>query len=148
MEPFTLSCTTCATRGIIRDEIFACFEHAPIAGYKYWGPAGPPLWNLGGARWFDWRSLNAKAEAVGLEGLTEVYGPGFPTGSEEAAIEAAEDIALLFDLAANLEILPDNGVRLALEPHFLSALERRTEFNAVLDAIDDPARLSTRALLP
>ena len=37
-----------------------------------------------------------------------------------------------------LEILPDSGTRLAPEPHFLSALERRSDFDSVFDWIDDP----------
>jgi sugar phosphate isomerase/epimerase len=167
MRPFALSCTTCSTRGIVRDEILACFEHAPKAGYRYWGLAGPPLWDLGGARWFDWQSVKRGADAAGFIGITEVYGPQFPTESADAAIAAAADIGLMFDLAANLKsplvvitggsrrsadflgstiagirrllaVLPDNDVRLALEPHFLTALERRSDFDAVFDAIDDP----------
>ena len=167
VRPFALSCTTCATRKIIRDEILACFEYAPKAGYRYWGLAGPPLWNLGGARWFDWKKVNENADAAGLLGLTEVYGPQFPTDSEQAAIEAADDISLMFDLAENLdcrrvvitggsrenpdyiaatiagikrllELIPNNNVILALEPHFRSALERRSDFESVFEAIDDP----------
>ncbi|TFH05187.1 MAG: hypothetical protein E4H09_02390 [Spirochaetales bacterium] len=167
MDPFTLSCTTCSTRGIIRDEVLACLEHAPKAGYQYWGLAGPPLWDLGGARWFDWAKVKNAADAAGMRGLTEVYGPQFPTESVEAAVAAAEEMALMFEMAENLdcplvvitggsrrphdhlnatiagirrllEILPDNGVKLALEPHFFSGLERRTDFEAIFQAIDDP----------
>ena len=91
MSRFLLSCTTCSLRGVERDEILACFRHAPAAGYRYWGLAGPPLWDLGGARWFDAAKVARMAREAGLAGCTEVYGPQFPTDSRESAEAAAED---------------------------------------------------------
>lgn len=47
MSDFVLSCTTCATRQPWHDEIEACFTHAPKAGYRAWGLAGPACWTPG-----------------------------------------------------------------------------------------------------
>jgi len=167
MSAFTLSCTTCALRGAERDEILACFRHAPAAGYKYWGLAGPPLWALGGAQWFDAARVRQLADAAGFLGCTEVYGPSLPTDSIAAAEAAAEDVALMFDVAAVMDaplvvfsggnrqgaggieasiagiqklltLVQDRPARLALEPHYNSRFMTRQDFDAIFAAIDDP----------
>ena len=172
MSRFVLSCTTCATRGIStqgddRDEVKACFRYAPRAGYKYWGMAGPPLWFIGGARWFDARRVSGLAKRAGLKGCTEVYGPQFPTDSPAAAEEAAEEIARMFEVARDmrsplvvitggkrvgrsgldasiagvrrlLTLVRGMPVRLALEPHFGSQFQSREDYDALFSALDDP----------
>ena len=167
MSAFTLSCTTCALRGAEGDEILACFKHAPGAGYKYWGLAGPPLWGLGGARWFDAQRVKKLADRAGFEGCTEVYGPSFPTDSIAAAEEAAEDVALMFDVAETVDsplvvfsggnregaggiqasiagirklltLVEDKPARLGLEPHHNSRFMTRDDFDTIFAAIDDP----------
>ena len=167
MSAFVLSCTTCALRGAERDEILACFSHAPAAGYKYWGLAGAPLVHLGGATWFDARRARELADRAGFEGCTEVYGPSFPTDSIAAAEDAAEDVARMFDVAAVMDsplvvfsggnregaggieasiagicklltLIEDGPVRMALEPHYNSRFMTRQDFDAIFAAIDDP----------
>ena len=171
MSLFTLSCTTCATRGVAqhgpdKDEILACFKYAPPAGYSYWGIAGPPLWSLGGARWFDYAKVNDLAAKAGLLGCTEVYGPQFPTDSIQKAEWAAEEIALMFELADRmgapfvvftggkrnddgglaasiagikrlLPLIRNFRCRLALEPHYGSQFMTRSDFDTIFSQIDD-----------
>ena len=48
MSRFTLSCTTCALRAPGKDELLETLEHAPAAGFEYWGVAGPPFRTPGG----------------------------------------------------------------------------------------------------
>lgn len=167
MKPFDLSCTTCATRGFTWDEVSACFTHAPAAGYRYWGLAGPPLWLVGGYRWFDWKKVKNQAAEAGLRGLTEVYGPPIPTDSVAMAESAARETAHMFELARNLECglvvftggsrkaedglqttiaglktllsgIKQYPVKLALEPHFRSRVSVREDFDVIFGEIDDP----------
>lgn len=166
MSRFVLSCTTCATRGLGRDEVLACFDIAPQSGYRHWGLAGPTVWTLGLARWLDTDLMNRLANEAGLVGCTEVYGPQFPTSSPEAAIAAAPDIALLFRVAerlhsplvvitggkrqegglqatiaglrALLPLVAGSSVRLALEPHYRSQIESRQDYDTILHEIDSP----------
>jgi len=161
-----LSCTTCSLRGYARDEILSCFQYAPAAGYQYWGIAGQLLWTLGGARWFDARKAHSLSRMAGLQGCTEVYGPSFPTDSVEKAEAAAEDIALLFDVAESLEsplvvisggrrgdsgldstiagirkllpLIEDKKAKLALEPHHGSQFQTREDYDRIFAAIDHP----------
>ena len=49
MSRFTLSCTTCTLRAPGKDELLETLEHAPAAGFEYWGVAGPPVPDTGGA---------------------------------------------------------------------------------------------------
>ena len=166
MSKFLLSCTTCATRAPGVDEISECFLHAPRAGYRAWGIAGPLLWTRGLVRWADAPLLRRCAIDVGLETCTEVYGPAFPTHSVEAARRAAGDLTLLFEFAQKLdsplvvisggrrgpggieatiagiaELLPaieDSPVRLALEPHYRSQIQSLEDYEAILEAITSP----------
>ncbi len=166
MSHFTLSCTTCATRAPGKDEILECFRHAPAGGYRYWGLAGPTTWTLGIVRWLNTGLVNRLAAEAGLLGCTEVYGPPFPTDSEQAAVAAAPAIALLFDTAqqlgsplvvltggkrqagglqatiagirALLPLIEGHPVRLALEPHYRSQIESRADYDEILSRIDSP----------
>jgi sugar phosphate isomerase/epimerase len=163
MSKFLLSCTTCATRAPGKDEISECFVHAPAAGYKAWGIAGPLLWTRGLVRWANADLLRSCALDVGLETCTEVYGPAFPTDSVEVARQAASDIALLFAFAEQIgsplvvisggkrqpggleatiagisELLPaiqGSPVRLALEPHYRSQIQDREDYDVILAEI-------------
>ena len=91
MGKFILSCTTCSLRSPGRDELIDTLEHAPAAGFRYWGLAGPPFWTLGCPRWVDAAKINRMAKEVGLLGLTEVYASSIPTDSEESAVYYAEN---------------------------------------------------------
>ncbi len=86
MSRFILSCTTCVLRAPGRDELLDTFEHAPAAGFEYWGVAGPPFRSPGGPQWIDAEKINRMAADAGLRGMTEVYAPPIPTDSAGAAV--------------------------------------------------------------
>jgi sugar phosphate isomerase/epimerase len=164
MSRFILSCTTCATRMPGRDEIEECFLHAPKAGYKAWGVAGPLFWTPGLARWADVDLIRRSAKEAGLERCTEVYGPSFPTDSLVEATRAAKNVALLFDVAeklgsplvvitgsrrrqdgikatiagiqALLPLIENRPVRLALEPHYGSQIQYFEDYEAIFNQIE------------
>ena len=164
MSPFILSCTTCATRIPGRDEISECFIHAPRAGYKAWGVAGPLFWTPGLIHWANIDLINRCAAEAGLKHCTEVYGSAFPTGSITEAIEAARIKAKLFDVAekmgsplvvitgrprtsfgleptiagirALLPLIEHKQVKLALEPHYGSQIQYLEDYDAIFDQID------------
>ena len=166
MSQFILSCTTCATRMPPKDEISECFIHAPKAGYKAWGVAGPLVGTPGLAQWADADLINRRAKEVGLDRCTEVYGPAFPTDSVAAAQRAAMDVAMMFDLAeklgsplvvitgrkraasgleatiagieALLPLIEHRPVRLALEPHYGSQIQNIEDYDAIFDQIETP----------
>jgi sugar phosphate isomerase/epimerase len=166
VSEFILSCTTCATRAPGKEEIAECFLHAPAAGYRAWGIAGPLLWTRGLVRWADAALLRRSAREVGLETCTEVYGPAFPTGSVEGARQAAADIALLFPFAERIgsplvvisggkrqaggleatiagmqALLPKiagSPVRLALEPHYRSQIQDLGDYDRLMAEIVSP----------
>jgi len=102
MSKFVLSCTTCATRRHELDEISECFIHAPRAGYKAWGVAGPLFQTPGLMQWANYDLLNRRAAEAGLTRCTEVYGRSFPTGSVAEAVAAARDRVLVFEAAEKL----------------------------------------------
>lgn len=166
MSRFILSCTTCATRIPGRDEISECFIHAPRAGYKAWGVAGPLFWTPGLLRWANIQLITGCAAKAGLEHCTEVYGPAFPTDSVAEAQEAAGDRARLFDAAEEmgsplvvitgrprrdggieptiagiktlLPLIENKPVRLALEPHYGSQIQFFEDYEAIFDQIESP----------
>jgi sugar phosphate isomerase/epimerase len=166
VSEFILSCTTCATRAPGKEEIAECLVHAPKAGYRAWGIAGPLLWTRGLVRWADADLLRQRAAEVGLTACTEVYGPAFPTDSVEVARDAAADATLLFEFAEKLgsplvvisggkrqpggieatiagiaELLlaiEDSPVRLALEPHYRSQIQAPEDYDAILGAVTSP----------
>lgn len=163
MSKFLLSCTTCATRAPGKEEISECFIHAPKAGYRAWGIAGPLLWTRGLVRWANAGLLKQRANEVRLKACTEVYGPTFPTDSVDAARRAASDIALLFEFAEKMncpfvvitggrrrpngiaatiagiqELLPmieNSPARLALEPHYRSQIQGAEDYDAIFGQI-------------
>ncbi|MDP7236629.1 MAG: sugar phosphate isomerase/epimerase [Candidatus Latescibacteria bacterium] len=90
MSRFTLSCTTCTLRAPGKDELLETLEHAPAAGFEYWGVAGPPFRTPGGPRWIDADRINCMAADAGLLGMTEVYASAIPTESPRAAIAYVE----------------------------------------------------------
>lgn len=164
MSSFVLSCTTCATRMPGKDEISECFIHAPQAGYKAWGAAGPLFWTPGLARWANIELINLCALEAGLERCTEVYGSAFPTGSVAEAQRAASIRAQLFDVAeklgsplvvitgrprkdgglqptiagikALLPLIENKRVKLALEPHYGSQIQYFEDYEAIFDQIE------------
>ena len=166
MSKFLLSCTTCATRAPGKEEILECFEHAPKAGYKAWGIAGPLCWTPGLIRWANYDLLNRSAAEVGLLACTEVYGPAFPTDSVEVAQWAANRAVLLFDAAealgsplvvisggkrqpggieatiagvkALLDLIEGRPVKLALEPHYRSQIQFAEDYDAIFGEITSP----------
>jgi len=166
MSRFILSCTTCATRIPGRDEIQECFIHAPRAGYKAWGVAGPLFWTPGLARWANVDLIKQQAEEAGLMCCTEVYGPPFLTNSVAEAKQAAKNVALLFNVAEKLDsplvvitggkrqqdgieatiagietllpLIESKPVRLALEPHYGSQIQYTEDYAAIFDRIDSP----------
>lgn len=166
MSRFTLSCSTCSTRRPQHDEIAECFEHVPAAGFKYWSLAGPLFWTPWLPRWADLDRISRKAREAGLIGCTEVYGPCFPTDSVEVAEAAAEYVALMFGVARRLdsplvvfsggarrggglkptisgilkllELVGDQPIRIALEPHHRSQIENRADYDTILGQIKSP----------
>ena len=166
MSQFVLSCTTCSTRMPWKDEIVECFTHAPQAGYRAWGVAGPLFWTPGLIQWADVALIDRRAKEAGLELCTEVYGPPFPTESVAAAQRAANDMALLCDVAvqlgsplvvvtgwrrtevgieatiagikALLPLVKDKPVKLALEPHYGSQIQSIEDYDAILSQIESP----------
>ena len=86
MSRFIFSCTSCALRAPGKDELLETLEHAPTAGFKYWGVAGPLFWTPGVPRWVDADKINRLAEEAGLLGMTEVYASSIPTDSPQAAL--------------------------------------------------------------
>jgi sugar phosphate isomerase/epimerase len=163
---FVLSCTTCATRRFELDEISECFIHAPRAGYKAWGVAGPLFQTPGLMQWANYDLLNRRAAEAGLTRCTEVYGRSFPTGSVADAVAAARDRVLVFEAAeklcsplvvmtgrertpggmgptiaginALLPLIEDKPIRLALEPHYGSQIQSLEDYDAIFDEIHSP----------
>ena len=166
MSKFVLSCTTCATRMRGKDEILECFTHAPKAGYKAWGVAGPLFWTPGLVRWADVDLIDHRAKEAGLDRCTEVYGPPFPTESLAAAEKHAPSLALIAEAAEKmgsplvvfsggkrrpggleatiagikrlLPLIADKPVRLALESHYRSQIENRADYDRILGDINTP----------
>lgn len=166
MSKFILSCTTCATRQPWRDEIEECFTHAPKAGYKAWGIAGPVCWTPGLSQWVDLKRMRQRAEAVGLTQCTEVYSMPIPTDSVELARTGAGQIARNFDMAetlgsplvvhsggrrqpggleatiagleALLPLIEGKEIKLALEPHYGSQIMFLDDYDTIFAAIDSP----------
>lgn len=167
MHHFTMSCTTCALRGN-GDEVADTFLHAPAAGYRYWGTAGPALWTPFIGRWLDAGKMKAEAAKAGLLGCTEVYSPPIATGSEEAAVRSVEAIVAQAEFAVRLEspwLVLSGGDRtdgeaglahtvaglevllarirhlpvgIALEPHVGSRLQDAGDYAYILSRIRDP----------
>jgi sugar phosphate isomerase/epimerase len=164
MSHFILSCTTCATRLPGKDEISECFIHAPQAGYKAWGAAGPLFWTPGLIRWANLDLINQRAAEAGLVRCTEVYGSAFPTGSIAEAQGAAQGKVPLFYAAekmgsplvvitgrprkdgglkptiagikALLPLIEHKPVRLALEPHYGSQIQDIEDFEEIFGEIE------------
>lgn len=168
MTKFVLSCTTCATRNpdAELDEISECFTHAPKAGYKAWGVAGPLFWTPGLMQWANYDLLKRRAASAGLTRCTEVYGRSFPTRSVPEAVAAARDRLLVFEAAeqlgsplvvisgrertpngmeptiaglkALLPLIEDKPIRLALEPHFGSQIQFLEDYDEIFAEIETP----------
>jgi sugar phosphate isomerase/epimerase len=167
MSHFTLSCTTCALRGWGHDETLDTFQHAPAAGYRYWGTAAPVLRTGESAEWADIERMKRLATAAGLLGCTEVYANGIPTRSLAAAVAHAPSLAgvaraavqlgsplLVFSgsypreeghlaatiagIQALLPLIHDLPIRIALEPHIDSTVQFAEDYEAFLAAIPDP----------
>ncbi len=158
-----LSCTTCALRNPPLDEILETFRHAPVAGYSYWGLAGPITWTPGLIRWLDTEGLQRRAAEVGLKGLTEVYASAISTDSVEAAERSVEDLLLNVEAAVKLKcplvvfsggkretgglentlaglrklvrLIADMPVKVALEPHVGSQFQNETDYEKILGDI-------------
>ena len=158
-----LSCTTCALRNPPLDEILETFRHAPVAGYSYWGLAGPITWTPGLIRWLDTEGLQRRAAEVGLKGLTEVYASAIATDSVEAAERSVEDLLLnveasvklkcplvvfsggkrtpgglentLAGLRKLLRLIADMPVKIALEPHVGSQFQNETDYEEIFGNI-------------
>lgn len=163
MSDMVLSCTTCALRNPPLDEILETFRHAPVAGYSYWGLAGPITWTPGLIRWLDTEGLQRRAAEVGLEGLTEVYASAISTDSVEAAERSVEDLLLNVEAAVKMKcplvvfsggkrgtgglentlaglrklvrLIADMPVKVALEPHVGSQFLNETDYEEILGNI-------------
>jgi len=164
MSRFVISGTTCVTRIPGKDEIAEFFIHAPEAGYKAWGAAGPLFWTPGLVRWANLDLIKNRAAQAGLESCTEVYGSAFPNSSIAESVGAASERALLFDAAeklgsplvvitgrprrenglvptiagikALLPLIEAKPVKLALEPHFGSQIQSIEDYEAIFDQVD------------
>ena len=158
-----LSCTTCALRNPPLDEILETFRHAPVAGYSYWGLAGPITWTPGLIRWLDTEGLQRRAAEAGLKGLTEVYASAISTDSVEAAERSVEDLLLNVEASVKLKcplvvfsggkrrtgglentlaglrkllgLITDMPVRVALEPHVGSQFQNETDYEEIFGNI-------------
>jgi sugar phosphate isomerase/epimerase len=148
-----------------RDEILECFTHAPKAGYKAWGVAGPLFWTPGLIRWADVDLINRRAKEAGLDRCTEVYGPPFPIDSAEAQ-RAANGLALLFNAAeqlgsplvvipgwrrtesgleaiiacieALLPLIEHKPIRMTLEPHYGTQIQGIEDYDVIFERIKSP----------
>ena len=167
MSRFILSCTTCALRAPGKDELLETLKHAPVAGFKYWGVAGPPFWTPGVPQWIDADKINKLARDAGLEGMTEVYAAGIVTDSPQAAeayvrnrlvhsFHLAERLhcplvvfsggkrqeggleASIAGVKALLPLIEDMPVRMALEPHYRSQYQSAEDYDVIFAAIDHP----------
>ena len=168
MSKFILSCTTCALRAPRKDEVAETFAHAPKAGFKYWGTAGPVLWEPFVARWLDAKKIKEEAAKAGLKGCTEVYCPQIDTAGAAEATRSVEAIVaqaqfcaamdcplLVFsggrrrEGAAGLEAtvaglkalmprLEKLPVRVAIEPHFRSQFQDAADYDFIFDRVDHP----------
>ena len=167
MSRFILSCTTCALRAPGKDELLETLKHAPAAGFRYWGVAGPPFWTAGVPQWVDAGKINRLAAEAGLIGMTEVYAGGIPTDSAKAAesyvrnslvhsFGLAERLhcplvvfsggkrqdgglkASIAGIRALLPLIADLPVKMALEPHFHSQYQDAEDYDAIFSAIDHP----------
>ena len=164
MSRFILSCTTCSTRIPGRDEIWECFQHAPKAGYKAWGVAGPLFWTPGLIRWADIERIRNCAIEAGLINCTEVYTSAFPNTSVAEAQHAAMERAKIFHIAdrlgsplvvmtgrpridlgleatiagikALLPLIEESPVKLALEPHYGSQIQFIEDYERIFEQID------------
>jgi len=164
MSRFLLSCTTCSTRIPGRDEIWECFKHAPSAGYRAWGVAGPLFWTPGLIRWANVDLIRNSAAEAGLKYCTEVYTSAFPNTSISEAKQAALERAKIFKVAdqlgsplvvmtgrpridlgleatiegikALLPLIEDSSVKLALEPHYGSQIQFLEDYEKIFDQID------------
>jgi len=167
MSKFIMSCTTCALRGN-GDEVADTFTHAPGAGYKYWGTAGPSLWTPWIARWLDADKMRSQAAEAGLKGCTEVYCPQIATASEEAAVKSIDAIvvqaeftvrlacpllvftggkreegdaglaATVAGLQALMPRLEGMPIRVALEPHYHSRFQDDHDYDYIFSRVDHP----------
>ena len=159
MSKITLSCTTCALRNPPLDEISETLEHAPKAGYTYWGLAGPITWTPALIQWLDTEGLQRQAAEAGLKGLTEVYASAISTDSVEAAESCVEDLLLNAQAAVKLKCpllvfsggkrqnngmkhtlagldklvteISDLPVKVALEPHVGSQFQNETDYDEI-----------------
>lgn len=168
MSKFIMSCTTCALRAPFKDEVAETLKHAPKAGYKYWGTAGPALWTPFIGAWLDAKKIKAEAKKAGLKGCTEVYCPQINTSSEADALKSIEAIVAQAEFAVRLEcpLLVFTGgqrqegtrgleatvaglkalmprleampIRVALEPHFHSQFQDAADYDYIFGHYDHP----------
>jgi len=168
MSKFILSCTTCALRAPFKDEVSETFRHAPPAGFKYWGTAGPALWTPFIGPWLDAQRIRSEAKKVGLKGCTEVYCPQIDTSSPGNAVKSIETIVQQAEFAVRLKspLLVFTGgqrqegtkgleatvaglealmprlekmpIRVALEPHFDSQFQDAADYDYIFGHLDHP----------
>lgn len=168
MSEFTLSCLTCALRAPHKDELAETFKHAPAAGYRYWGTAGPALWTPFIGPWLDAEKIKAEAAKAGLMGCTEVYSPQIVTKSVEEAIASVEAIvaqaeytvrmdcpllvitggrrvegtggleASVAGLKTLLSRIEGMPIRVALESHVFSQFQDDADYDYIFSEIDHP----------
>jgi len=168
MSKFILSCTTCALRAPFKDEVAETFTHAPKAGFKYWGTAGPALWTPFIGRWLDAKRIKSQAAKAGLKGCTEVYCPQIDTASQDSAVKSLEAIvaqaefcaalgcpllvftggqrqqgtagleATVTGLKALMPRLEQMPIRVALEPHFHSQFQDAADYDFIFSRVNHP----------
>lgn len=168
MSNFILSCTTCALRAPLKDEISETLNYAPKAGYKYWGIAGPALWTPYVSKWLDAERIKREAANAGLIGCTEVYAPQINTASPEMAVRSSDAILCQCEFAVKMDcpyvvfsggqrqegtagleatvagldvLLPkieSMPVKLALEPHFRSQFQDAEDYDFIFERVAHP----------
>lgn len=163
MSNIIISCTTCSLRGYGAEEVWDTLEHAPKAGYSYWGIAGPITWTPGLIRWLNTDLVNHLAVKAGLKGCTEVYCPVIPTYSIEAAERSVQNIFLVFEAAVKMNcplvvfsggkrqegglactiaglkklcsMIANIPVKLALEPHIGTQIQEASDYEEIFKHI-------------
>jgi sugar phosphate isomerase/epimerase len=130
--------------------------------------AHPSLWVLGAWRWFKAEEMARLARDSGLIVCTEVYGPNLPNvpvsisnvkdmvGMFEVAKIMGSPLVVITGRRSNTDdpkaldncvdflkeldkrIANYPGIRLALEPHYGSSLQKREDFRYIFDRVDSP----------
>lgn len=166
-DALDIICASICFRGYAPDEVAATLELARGLGYRHMEVHGPRLWTVGAVDAFDLSRFQADLAASGLRcaGLyTPGWGGRDDAQVAEHARAIAKCVAFAEALGAHhvtctgaesrgdgatlarvtecvrrvLAVTDtESPVKLTIEPHLGNALERESDFDAVLDAVSD-----------